>query len=314
MEAPDALRKSRAVAFAVGWRMRTDRTPAASAQSGACAARPRARTRRKPARATSVRGRGRLGRRAGRGAVTASACPADARGPHLGASLAEHGACWSDRAFRRSVLQGVLLLIAGLVVNYVAGTYASLHAGRAVRDVLLDRLPTLPVDIVFVDGAFLLWAFVLAILLTAPRTVPFVLKSVSLFIVIRSFFVVLTHLGPPMDEAVLDPNRIMDKLTFAGDLFFSGHTGFPFLLSLIFWENRTLRYILLGAAGIFAVAVLFGHLHYSIDVFAAFFITDSLFRIAQRMFPAEYQMLRRRIVSGRTRNRGAPAGPPAWEQ
>jgi len=211
------------------------------------------------------------------------------------AVVAEHRRCWSDPAFRGSVFQGVITLLASLIINYAAGTYASLHAGHAVRDIVLDRVPTLPVDFIFIDGAFLFWTFVLAILLAAPRTIPFVLKTLSLFIVIRSFFVVLTHIGPPKDEAVLDPNRFMDKLTFAGDLFFSGHTGFPFLLCLTFWENRTLRYLFLLSSVVFALAVLFGHLHYSIDVFAAFFITDSIFRIAHRMFPGEYKMLSRRI-------------------
>lgn len=218
------------------------------------------------------------------------------------AVLAEHGSCWSDPAFRASVLQGVLALIGSLIINYLAGTYASLHAGHAVRDMILDRVPTLPVDFIFIDGAFVFWAFVAAILLSAPRTIPFVLKTLSLFIVIRSFFVVLTHIGPPADEAVLDPNRIMSDFTFAGDLFFSGHTGFPFLLSLTFWENRALRHVFLLSSVVFALAVLFGHLHYSIDVFAAFFITDSIFRIAQRMFPGDYEML-----SSRIRRRRAPA-------
>lgn len=211
------------------------------------------------------------------------------------AVMAEHRSCWLDAEFRASVLQGVLVLIGSLIINYVAGTYASLHAGHAVRDIILDRVPTLPVDFIFIDGAFVFWAFVVVILLSAPRTIPFVLKTLSLFIAIRAFFVVLTHIGPPADEAVLDPNTIMSDFTFAGDLFFSGHTGFPFLLCLTFWESRTLRYIFLVSSVVFALAVLFGHLHYSIDVFAAFFITDSIFRITQRMFPEDYAMLSGRI-------------------
>jgi hypothetical protein len=191
----------------------------------------------------------------------------------------------------------VLALTSGLIINDLAGTYASLHAGQPVHDLVLDRVPTLPVEFIFVDGAFVLWAFVLVVLLSAPCTVPFVLKTVSLFIVIRSFFVVLTHLGAPAHEAVLDPNWLMNRFTFSSDLFFSGHTGFPFLLSLTFWDNRILRHVLLAASIVFASAVLVGHLHYSIDVFAAFFITDSIFRLAQRMFPRDYEMLASRIRS-----------------
>jgi PAP2 superfamily C-terminal len=217
------------------------------------------------------------------------------RGAILRDPLAEHRSWCKDAGFRTSVLQGAFLLMGSLVVNYLAGTYASLHAGHPVRDILLDRMPTLPVDIIFVDGALALWAFVLATLLSVPRAIPFVLKTLALFIVIRSFFVILTHIGPPADAAVLDPSRIMSDLTFEGDLFFSGHTGFPFLLALTFWENRMLRQLFLASSAVFALAVLFGHLHYSIDVFAAFFITDSIFRIAQRMFAHDYAMLTGRI-------------------
>ncbi len=218
--------------------------------------------------------------------------------------MAEHrGWCW-EAAFRASVVQGAILLVGSLVVNYLAGTYASVHAGHAVRDILLDRMPTLPVDIIFIDGALLFWAFVLAVLVSVPRAIPFVLKTLALFILIRSFFVILTHVGPPADPAALDRGRIMGDLTFGGDLFFSGHTGFPFLLALTFWENRILRQLFLASSVVFALAVLFGHLHYSIDVFAAFFITDSIFRISQRMFPHDYAML-----AGRIRPRWIPAIP-----
>ncbi len=209
----------------------------------------------------------------------------------LRAKLAQYRNCWSDRGFRVALLQGVLTLLSSLIVNYTAGTYASLRAGAPVRDFILDRVPTLPVNLIFIDGAFLFWMFVLAVLLDIPRTVPFVLKVLSAFIVIRSFFVILTHVGPPAHEAILQPNPIMSDLTFSGDLFFSGHTGFPFLLALTFWESRRLRNFFLFSAVIFAAAVLTGHLHYSIDVFAAFFITDSIFRLAQRLFRDEYRML-----------------------
>ncbi len=220
--------------------------------------------------------------------------------------VSEYRSCWLDKGVRLSLLQGVLTLISSLIVNYAAGTYASIHAGAPVRDIILDRVPTLPVDLIFIDGAFLFWLFVFGLLVSMPRTIPFVLKVLSVFIVIRSFFVILTHIGPPAHAAILVPNLIMSDLTFSGDLFFSGHTGFPFLLALTFWENKVLRRVFLVSAVVFASAVLFGHLHYSIDVFAAFFITDSIFRLAQRLFPEEYEMLWKRIGPLRRLTRQTP--------
>ncbi|MBI3904685.1 MAG: hypothetical protein HY309_03785 [Pseudomonas fluorescens] len=39
---------------------------------------------------------------------------------------------------------------------------------------------------------------------------------------------------------------------------------------------------------LFGISVLLGHLHYSIDVFGAFFITYSIFCLAKKFFPKDY--------------------------
>lgn len=65
------------------------------------------------------------------------------------------------------------------------------------------------------------------------------------------------------------------------DLFFSAHTGLPFLLALEFWDNKILRYIFLLSSLGGATLVFLGHIHYSIDVLAAFFITYSVFQITK---------------------------------
>ena len=116
-----------------------------------------------------------------------------------------------------------------------------------------------------------------------PKKIPFTLKSIALFVVIRSCFVSLTHIGPFPTQAVVVSNLI-DKVNFGGDLFFSGHTGLPFLLSLIFWEEPWLRYFFIVSAILFGVVVLLAHLHYSIDVLSAFFITYTIFHIAEKFF------------------------------
>jgi membrane-associated phospholipid phosphatase len=71
---------------------------------------------------------------------------------------------------------------------------------------------------------------------------------------------------------------------FGGDLFFSGHTGLPFLIALIYWDHKTYRIIFITLAAIFGSVALMGHLHYSIDVFAAFFITYAIYHIAMQIF------------------------------
>jgi hypothetical protein len=113
---------------------------------------------------------------------------------------------------------------------------------------------------------------------------------VALFVVARSIFVMMTHLGPLPDQTYIEPNSFLEKITFAGDLFFSGHTGLPFLFALMFWDNKYFRYIFLVASFVGGGAVLLGHLHYTIDVFAAFFITYGIFHIARWLFAKDYSL------------------------
>lgn len=192
----------------------------------------------------------------------------------------------------KSTFWGVLLLIGSLGVNFFAGTYASKEAGSAVSDIILDHVPVMDVDGIFVYGIIAFFVFIAILLFLRPERAPFILKSLSVFIIVRSFFIILTHIGPAPQAILLAPNNsIINYFTFTGDLFFSGHTGLPYLLALTFWRDRYLRVAFLVSSVMFGIVVLLGHLHYSIDVFAAFFITYGIFQIVVRLFNKDYQLL-----------------------
>lgn len=80
-------------------------------------------------------------------------------------------------------------------------------------------------------------------------------------------------------------------MNFGGDLFFSGHTGLPFLVALIFWSSPRIRYFFLALSMFFAVTVLLMHLYSSIDVASAYFITYTIFSIAKHIFHSGWQRL-----------------------
>ncbi len=196
-----------------------------------------------------------------------------------------------SRVFVLSALLGFVLLIASVVINFYTGVYAAGKASNAVTDIILDNIPVFNVDDIFVYGPFLMWLFVAALLLKEPKTIPFTLKSIALFVLIRSVFITLTHIGPFPDQMqITDGLTIIRKFTFGGDLFFSAHTGLPFLMALIFWQHKKLRYFFSFCAVLFAVVVLMGHLHYSIDVMAAFFITYSIYHICLTFFKKDREV------------------------
>lgn len=198
---------------------------------------------------------------------------------------------WNKPESMISVASGVLLLLASLILNYFAGNYAALSASNSVTDIILDNIPTINTEAIFVEGIFIFIFFLAWILIKEPKRIPFALKSIALFVIIRSIFISLTHIGPSPSHAIILGDSYIRYFTFTGDLFFSGHTGLPFLMALMFWKNKPLRIAFILTSLLFGTAVLFGHLHYSIDVFAAFFITDGIFRISESLFKKDYEEL-----------------------
>lgn len=204
-----------------------------------------------------------------------------------------HG--FADRRFVIALVASLVLVAASLIANYYAATYATGRESNFVTDIILSNIPVFDVDNYFVYGPIIFWAIIAAILLIDPKKIPFTLKSIALFVLVRSIFITLTHIGPYPDHTVLDIagpewlRQLSSTSNFflfssGGDLFFSGHTGLPFLMALVFWRHHFIRALCLIASIFFAVVVLLGHLHYSIDVLAAFFITYSVYHIALRLF------------------------------
>jgi len=199
---------------------------------------------------------------------------------------------WSKRKVLVSALWGIGLLALSLFINYIAGTYASTHVSNPVNDIILDNLPAKDVYGVFIYGLLIFFVFVGLLCAFRPRIFPFVLKSLSVFIVVRAFFIILTHTAPSLHQIPIDVEyRLMNFFTFTGDLFFSAHTGLPFLMALIFWNNILLRNIFITSSIFFGFIVLLGHLHYSIDVFSAFFITYGIFQISKWIFEKDFHLL-----------------------
>jgi len=69
----------------------------------------------------------------------------------------------------------------------------------------------------------------------------------------------------------------------------------PFLLALIFWDEKYLRYFFIVSSIFFGAIVLLGHYHYSIDVAAAFFITYTIYHIAKKLFPRDFELFKKGI-------------------
>lgn len=212
------------------------------------------------------------------------------RAPHREIAR-RHGVHWRDSFARRATALALLSFLASVVVVFDAIAYATASVSNPVTDIVLSNVPVMDVDGLFVYGTLILLVFITLLLFANPKEAPFVLFSLALFYFIRSFFISLTHIAPYPIPLSADFGTTVTKMMFAGgDLFFSGHVGVSFLLALIFWKIRELRFAFLAFSIFFAVVVLLGHLHYSIDVAAAFFITYAIHDLAKTLFPRSFAL------------------------
>ncbi len=202
----------------------------------------------------------------------------------------KHKTYWIKNTFIASVILGLVLMAASVLINNYAQAFAASHISNSVTDILLDNIPPRDVHLIYSEGAIIFVLILIAVLFYEPKHTPFVLKSIALFIVIRSLFMVLTHLAPPVSAIYINPTDYVQSLSQGDDLFFSGHTGLPALLTYIFWENKYLRYLFLVCTIIGGTAVILGHLHYSIDVFSALFISFGIFHISKNIFYTDYKL------------------------
>src|SRR5215475_9399940 len=206
-------------------------------------------------------------------------------------TIKNYRALFGNRAYVRSMCEGAAFLAASSIAIYAAVAYATVHASNPVTDLVLSRVGPLNVRFLFVYGTFTAFVITGGLMVWRPNRIPFALKAIALFLLVRAVFVALTHIAPsPIDPQ--EPAPFFNSIFFGGDLFFSGHTGLPFLAALAFWHIWQWRMLYLALTGFFGSIVLLGHYHYSIDVLAALFITHGIFQLSCWLFGRDDALFR----------------------
>ncbi len=207
-----------------------------------------------------------------------------------------HRNFWDKSNFLLLVTASIWFSFA-IFLQYFAYRYIDNYMiGTPVGDLILNNLPSINSGFFIVQGALFSTLVVSCLLIVKPRYMSFSLKALALFIVIRSFFISLTHLGVNLDQITLNTNSLgfifYDFLYYSeNDFFFSGHVGATFLFALIFWKEKIWRMVFLAFSVVFGISMLFAHLHYSIDIFAAPLITYSIFAISRYLFAHDYKLI-----------------------
>lgn len=185
----------------------------------------------------------------------------------------------------KSIIFSVFLLILATVINYNAGLYVTEKGSAAVTDFVLDHFGPYDLSFFFIY----VWLFLVSLLILYPVIFKVelfhrVLGQFSFLIIIRSFFITLTHLKTPIDAIYANFPGFISTMAFQNDLFFSGHTAVPFL-GFLFYKSHKIRWLFLAGSIMMAITVLSMHQHYTIDVLSAYFITYGVYHLARFFSP-----------------------------
>ncbi len=213
---------------------------------------------------------------------------------------------WDITRWNRARVVELAVALAGLAAAVALNTWMGMFADAEGRraspspDLLLAHLPRVDMRFFFVWGfaGFLLFAIVVG-LVREGRRLAHILWLYTLLIALRSVFIILTPMRSPVGAMWVggDPlfNAVGRYLTFHNDLFFSSHTACPYL-GYLAYRDRWAQKVFLGLSILLAATVLLIRLHYSIDVFSAYFITYALYRFERRKLRAPYRRLRMRLL------------------
>jgi hypothetical protein len=188
------------------------------------------------------------------------------------------------REIKVELLISISLLIIALIFKHYSGVYADQKGSASVADIVIDNIGPFDFSLIVV------WFFMIVIsvfmlypIIFTPKDLPRHFTLIALFLTARSLFITLTHLKAPETILFADYPFFANSYEFSNDLFFSGHTGFPFLGFLIF-KKKFIKYFMLVSSIILAASVLLMHQHYSIDVASAYFITYGIYKIGNKIF------------------------------
>ena len=124
---------------------------------------------------------------------------------------------FGNRAFVRSVCEGTVFFAASTIAIFAAVNYATVHASNYVTDFVLSRVGPYNVRFLFVYGTFTAFVITVGLLAWRPNRIPFALKAMALFLLVRAVFVALTHMAPsPIDPQKAAP--FFNSIFYGSDL------------------------------------------------------------------------------------------------
>jgi hypothetical protein len=194
---------------------------------------------------------------------------------------------WADPKYRVKTIVATILLLIILMSFPIFFSFIEKRDGIQFNDRLLRLIP--PID---VSGLtfILIWSMNLFICFRSaqnPEMFLVMLSSLVILCISRMITITLIPLNPPIGLIPLkDP---ISSLFYGGtevfitkDLFYSGHTSTQFLIFLCL-KKRNDKIVAFIATIIVGMLVLIQHVHYTIDVLAAFVFTYVIYLLGKKI-------------------------------
>ena len=149
--------------------------------------------------------------------------------------LQHYQVLFNKPGYVRALAQGATFLAASLIAIFAAVTFATTNASNHVTDILLGNVGPHNVRFLFVYGTFTEFLVTGALVAVASEPTAVRPEASALFLLgARGVRVADPHRALADRSAAAAP--FLNSIFYGGDLFFSGHTGLPFLAALVFWH------------------------------------------------------------------------------
>jgi len=194
---------------------------------------------------------------------------------------------WQHKSFRNKTFVALVLVAIILILLPTFFAFIEKREGMVLKDFVLDAIPAKDVSI---PTFIIIWSVVLLVfyrIYQNPRLFLLVAYGFILMCVLRMLTISLLPLNPPPGLIVLkDPIANIaygrNGIFITKDLFYSGHTGNMFLFFLCL-QHKWDKIIALTASFLVGILVMVQHIHYSIDVIAAFLFTFFIYLGAKKL-------------------------------
>jgi membrane-associated phospholipid phosphatase len=194
---------------------------------------------------------------------------------------------WQHKSFRNKTFVALILVAIILLLLPTFFAFIEKREGVVLQDFVLERLPAIDVSI---PTFIIIWSVVLLVfyrIYQNPSIFLVVAYGFILMCLARVLTISLLPLNPPPDLIELkDP---IANIAYGGkgifitkDLFYSGHTGNMFLFFLCL-QHKWDKIIALAASFMVGILVMVQHIHYSVDVIAAFIFTYFIYLGAKKL-------------------------------